>query len=326
MNSATSFPVWATPAIVILAPFEMTIEIIKPFNEAIELTKKILFQPFDLRKWCVMGFAAFLATMGGGFNFNFNLGGTHHERAEFRSLIEKLQEIPPWILVMGGASIAFIILAIVVVFAWLRARGRFMFIDGVVKNRGAIAEPWREFKKEGNSLFLFSLLISCVFLIAGGLLALPFMLPIVRGVTVLHLHDVYLVSMILLWAIVVFLFVMAWAILLHFMVPIMYRRRCRAGEALPVALSLIASYPGEIVLYCLFWILLFIGAAMTGCIATCATCCLALIPYVGTVILLPLFVCLRAFSLLFLQQFGPEYDVFARSTSPLASEPPPLPA
>jgi len=34
------------------------IEIFKPFGESFELMKKILFQPFDLKKWPVIGFAA----------------------------------------------------------------------------------------------------------------------------------------------------------------------------------------------------------------------------------------------------------------------------
>gem|GEM_PF-4840897 len=40
---------------------EAKIEIFKPLGEAFELMKKILFQPFDLGKWCVIGFAAFLS-------------------------------------------------------------------------------------------------------------------------------------------------------------------------------------------------------------------------------------------------------------------------
>ena len=161
----------------------MKIEIIKPFNEAIELTKKILFQPFDLRKWCVIGFTAFLANLGGGFNFN--PGGTKTERDDLGNLADQLSEIPPWILILGGAVIALSILALIVVLAWLRARGRFMFIDCVVKNRGAIAEPWREFKREANSFFLFSLLICLSLFGFVAILSLPFMLPIVRGVTFL---------------------------------------------------------------------------------------------------------------------------------------------
>ncbi len=53
-----------------------------------------------------------------------------------------------------------------------------------------------------------------------------------------------------------------------------------------------------------------------GCIVTCLTCCIAAIPYVGTVILLPVFVLLRSFSLLFLRQFGPDYDVWASFMPP----------
>jgi hypothetical protein len=69
-------------------------------------------------------------------------------------------------------------------------------------------------------------------------------------------------------------------------------------------------------LYCLFWIVLALASAMVGCVAACATCCIVAIPYVGTVILLPVFVLLRSFSLLFLRQFGPEYDVWTTSMPP----------
>src|SRR6476659_2465361 len=51
------------------------IEIFKPFGEAFELTKKILFQPFDIGKWFVIGFAAFLANLSAGTNFNLNPRG-----------------------------------------------------------------------------------------------------------------------------------------------------------------------------------------------------------------------------------------------------------
>jgi len=41
-------------------PSEPRIEVFAPFGEAFETTKKILFQPFDLTKWFVIGFAAWL--------------------------------------------------------------------------------------------------------------------------------------------------------------------------------------------------------------------------------------------------------------------------
>ena len=48
------------------------------------------------------------------------------------------------------------------------------------------------------------------------------------------------------------------------------------------------------------------------------TCCLVIVPYVGTVILLPLHVFVRSYSLCFLAQFGPDYAPFASMTGEAA--------
>jgi len=70
--------------------------------------------------------------------------------------------------VAGIVLVIVVVLILIVVFAWLRARGGFIFTDCIVKNRGAIAESWRDFRKEGNSYFLFSLLIVFGLLIVAG--------------------------------------------------------------------------------------------------------------------------------------------------------------
>ena len=305
------------------------IEIFKPFDEAFQLMKKILFRPFDLKKWFVIGFAAWLSNLGsGGYNFRFNRRDWKNF-PWFQDLNDAFDQIPHWILWSGLGVIIVLVLALMIVFAWLRARGRFMFVDCIVKNRGAIAEPWREFREEANSYFLLALLVGFIIAVIAGTSSLPFMLPIIRGVTFLHLHDVYLICMIALWAVTFILLILAWSLMSHFMVAIMYRRRCRAGEAFRAALSVIANYPGEITFYCLFWIMLGIASVIVACATILATCCIALLPYIGTVILLPLVVCLRAFGLRFIRQFGPDYDVWAgipEPTTTTTTEPPPLPS
>ena len=289
------------------------IEIFKPFGEAFELMKKILFQPFELKKWFVIGFSAWLASLGsGGGNFNY-----HSDRGEeVKKIDDAISQIPHPILVAGIVVVIVLVLVLIVVFAWLRARGGFMFIDCIVKNRGAIAEPWRDFRKEGNSFFLFSLLVLFGMLIFAALLSLPLVLPAIQNGDFLRTHDVYLISAIAMWILVMIFFVVVWALISTFMVPIMYRQRCRALEAFTVVTRLIAAHTGEMLLYCLFWIVLALASAMVGCVAACATCCIVVIPYIGTVILLPVFVLLRSFSLLFLRQFGPEYDVWTTSMPP----------
>jgi len=114
--------------------------------------------------------------------------------------------------------------------------------------------------------------------------------------------------------------------LLKFMVPVMYRQRCDAVSAFRQVWDLVVARPGLFVLFGLFFVVLAVATGMIGCIATCITCCLAALPYVGTVILLPIVLFLFAYPLCFLRQFGDPYDVFAvvRQTEPPALPIPPV--
>jgi hypothetical protein len=278
----------------------------------------------------VIGFAAWLANLGGGgFNYQYN------RREDVQKLNETISQISHPILVTGICVLISLVLVLIILFAWLRARGGFMFIDCIVKNRGAVAEPWREFRREGNSYFLFSLVVGICFLILAALLSLPLIILAIKGRYYLYLHrdrlDLYVISLIAAWIFVMLLLVFVWALIANFMTAVMYRRRCRAYEAFRTVTRLIAANPGEILLYCLFLIVLALASAIVGCLVTCATCCIAAIPYIGTVILLPVFVLLRSFSLLFLRQFGPDYDVWANFMPPefspvLLASPAPLPS
>ena len=51
---------------------------------------------------------------------------------------------------------------------------------------------------------------------------------------------------------------------------------------------------------------------VAGLVTRCIGWLLLVIPYIGTVVTLPFWYTLRAFSLEFLAQFGPEYNVFPR--------------
>src|SRR5437773_1504913 len=233
------------------------------------------------------------------------------------------------------AWVALFFLALVIGLTWLKARGNFIFTDCVVRNRAAIVEPWREYRKEGNSYFLFQLAVMFAVLLLAGLILASFVglawLKQGAGETGSITLIGLLVFLGLFWvSIVIFV-----SIATYFMVPVMYRRRCRAVEAFRDVTRLIWHHLGSFFLLCLFGMVLILAVLMIGAIVTCATCCLAALPYLGTVILLPLFVCLRAFGLLFLRQFGPDYDVWASFmppeflpilSGPLPAPPPTTPA
>src|SRR5437870_3539402 len=294
---------------------EPQIEIFKPFGEAFELMKRILFQPFDVKKWFVIGFAAWLASLGGGaLNYQYN------RREDVQKLNEAISQIPHPILVIGVCVLILFVLVLIVVFTWLRARGRFMFIDCVIKNRGAIAEPWRAFQKEGNSYFLFSLAVGLGLFAFAVLLGVPLILLVVKGRYYFFVHrdqlNIYLILANAGWAFLVILLVLIWSLMANFIVPVMYIQRCRASKSFGIVARLVAAQPGEILLYCLFLIVLALATAIVACLVTFATSCIAAIPSIGTVILLPVFVLLRSFSLLFLRQFGSDYDVWANFIPP----------
>src|SRR5881398_673032 len=71
---------------------EPQIEIFKPFSEAFELMKKILFQPFDLKRWLVIGFAAFLAGLSGGFHSSFNPSSRWSSRNDQKAIADSLRQ------------------------------------------------------------------------------------------------------------------------------------------------------------------------------------------------------------------------------------------
>ena len=134
------------------------IEIFKPFGESFELMKKILFQPFNLSKWLVIGFAAWLANLGGGGGGAGNFNYPDNRREDAHKLSETIGQIPQPVLITGICVLICFVLVLIVLFAWLRARGRFILVDCIVRNRAAIVEPWKEFRAQGNSFFLFSCL------------------------------------------------------------------------------------------------------------------------------------------------------------------------
>ncbi len=310
---------------------ERKIEIFAPFGESYERMKKILFQPFDLAKWFVMGFAAFLAgNFGGGFGYSwpnrFNASHAIHQN-QFATA----PHLEPWAVIAIGALV-FFIFALIIVWIWLASRGRFIFTDCIVQNRGAIVQPWHEFRNEGNSYFLFSLAVATASMLFVAVLVLAIFVPFgLFGHASHPANTLLVVIFVALFFIIWMCAALFFGLASYFMVPVMYIRRCRALEAFRQAISLIAHNLAPFVLFCLFWIVLWMAFVIVSMLAACLTCCIAALPYIGTVILLPVFVWLHTFGFCFLRQFGPEYDVWTKVTpsevQPTTSTlPPPLPA
>jgi hypothetical protein len=79
-----------------------------------------------------------------------------------------------------------------------------------------------------------------------------------------------------------------------------------------------------VALYLVARLLLNGAMAMLAALATLLSCCLALVPYLGSVILLPLTVFQRLYPLAFLEQLGPDWQLLPPEL-PAPAPPPPQP-
>jgi hypothetical protein len=105
---------------------------------------------------------------------------------------------------------------------------------------------------------------------------------------------------------------------MDFIIPVMYLRNCTATQGWRQFLPILSRRKGAFTLYILFQIviglaisMIILGLALVTC---CTACCFLMIPYIGTVILLPISIFQRSYSLYFLRQLGPEFDVFIPET------------
>jgi hypothetical protein len=94
----------------------------------------------------------------------------------------------------------------------------------------------------------------------------------------------------------------------------MFLRQNRCLDAWREFGQLLRTYSGDFVLYLLFQIVIAIVMGVMLLAIVLVTCCVAgcllIIPYIGTVVFLPFPVFRRSYSLYYLAQFGPAYNVF----------------
>ena len=296
----------------------MNIAFFEPLSRAWERMKHILWKPFDLAKWLVLGFSAWLAGLadgagGGGWKYvldeedfpgRYNLDTGAHGFREAGELLIWLPVI--FVVIMAIAAILLLVL-------WLSSRAKFIFLDNVIHDKAQIVEPWHRLRDLGNSLFLWRL----GYIVACGLIVLVLLLLFFAPAATLSFSDALgglsyaamvfgVLIMICLGIVAAFI-----ALLLEaFVIPIMYKFDLKATEAWRYFLPWIKSRPLPFFLYGLFVLVLgFLVVVFFGLMCV-LTCCVVALPYVGTVILLPIWVTYRLFSVEFLAQFDPGFDLF----------------
>ncbi len=303
----------------------MNISYSEPLSRAWLRMKTLLFRPFDIGAWFVLGFSAFLAGLGDSFSSN---GGNFTNRFQgdtgFDNIGEMTRDLGDYSqglmansFAVGLAILAgIIILVIALVMLWLSSRGKFMFLDNLIHQRTEVTKPWREFAAQGDSLFVWQVgywIISMVFLGMCALLGVAVFVPLLATeagwiITVPLVIIAGTIAFILLVALLYIDFFLS-----AFVVPIMHRDRIGTMAAWSQFLAIFREHPGSFFLSGIFYMLLTLLSLMAYLVVGLLTCCVGLllmaIPYVGSVITLPAAVTLRYFTLDFLGQFGDDFKI-----------------
>ncbi|MCD4735774.1 MAG: hypothetical protein K8R53_06995 [Bacteroidales bacterium] len=301
----------------------MSIAYTEPLSKGWKRMTKALFQPFDISKWFIVGFTAFLAGLtdyhGGGRYDNNSLNRNRVDLDEFFRFPDYawdwLTSNTLWFtLIIFGI---FFIFAITLVLTWLSSRGKFMFLYNVTNDDSKISKPWKEYSREGNSLFVWRFLFGLVsfgIVMASIIFSFIFFRDVHFGYVGIAGKVLAVFGIVLQFLIIIIVIGYISVFLDDFIVPVMYKHRLTATQAWKKFMPTLSRHVGHFILYGLFRLALIIIAAICVVIFGVTTCCIGfvvlIIPYIGSVLILPITYTLRAFSVEFLEQFGPDYKIF----------------
>ncbi len=308
--------------------------------------ENLLFRPFDMGRWFVLGFAAWIANIGqGGFNSGFSipqnpdfssLGGGQAAPGSsagiFRDLFHNgiFSTTVITLLCILVLVVLVLSISIMLVLLWVRSRGAFVFVHDLVTSTTQIKFPWEKYSRQGNSLFVFRIVAGVLISFAAVLFigaAVLMLLPSIMHAKLDALGIAGIIFGVLSLLLVVFAAVIIELSIDGFIVPMMFRNMCTSWDALAVLASLVNTHPSAFIRFFLMYFLLSICAATAVAVflvSTCCFCCIGFIilslPYLWAVAMLPILVFFRYYSIDFLAQFGDEYRLIAGNKEPVNAD------
>lgn len=213
----------------------------------------------------------------------------------------------------------FFLIVLTIVLTWLSSRGKFMFLDNVIHDRAEVQKPWNEYKQQGNSLFIWRLVYGFIcfilFMISLGV-SVGVIVNLFIGHAEIPVKIFAILGLILQFLILIILLTFISLFLNDFVIPIMYKNKITTSKAWFKFLPILSRHLGHFIIYGLFkfvlTILVVISVVLFGLFTCCIGFLLLIIPYVGSVVLLPISYTFRAFSVEFLEQFGEEFSIFPK--------------
>ena len=293
-------------------------------SHAFVYMKEVLFRSSSIAHWFSLGFCLWISQMGSrGLSVNPPIRIKPDEMnslAAFKGMVdESLKSLSTSLsdpeMLSGLAVTLLVSLAFAFLFLWLESRGIFMFLYRWYRPDASISEAWMQSRRNNRSFFLWRACYSLVMIFfSAGLsvflwkaVAEPYLAAgcvwqqtieqplMIAGFGFLTLSLVGLAVK---------------EILYDFVAPIMDAQDVGANEAWKAVFSLCNYHPLGVVGY--FAVKAVCALAVAGGIGLLlvCTCCMAIIPlampFIGSVILLPVSFLFRGYSLFYLEGWRSE--------------------
>lgn len=291
-------------------------------TKSINRTKFILFRPFSLKKWLCLLLIGYLAgVIGGGGNFNMpsDRDTEEAEAVEQDYILDSYEEptiegeqdeqlLDGWTVGKTcplrdgsfpfGAGVAigaigiigFLVLVLVVFFTWLSSRFKFIWFNSIVSNDASIKEPFQRYKKEGNSLFKFFLVLGFLTLVFFGLLIFwVYSNGVSAGVfeegvelSLSQILNIFALPVLMLIIGIIALGLLN-VLIEHFVITIMALDSCPFRVALKKTLNIVSNNKKDTFLY--YLVLLGLGVVIVILSALIALACIILVLIIAGLLL-----------------------------------------
>lgn len=288
-------------------------------SQAFNRMVMLLFRPFDLTRWCSIGFCAWLAYLGSHNSVNFPQTKEFkaiHFKQQFDLFLDKLVQWPE-----NQSDLLLVVsvtLVLVLVWLWLcslRSRGDFMFLHRWYEPDAPIVTCWRASRAAGHALFawrvtfvlIIALLYSLIASYTYGMIIKPYL---ATGKVWNHAFLIPIVGCLTVSILVGMVAQLTAHLAKAFIVPLVYWNGITIARAWRVVFDLVNQYPFAVFGYFNYGILSAMLAGVAIITFGLFTCCIGFIPlvlpYVSAVVLLPYTFFFRGYSLCFLNQWRPE--------------------
>ncbi|MBP6943620.1 MAG: hypothetical protein KBB79_01920 [Candidatus Omnitrophica bacterium] len=264
-------------------------------GDSADWTKKVLFQPFNFKKWLILAFIAVMAgSMTNGCNYNSGCDN-HYESQQQQQQgggacggaggsgtcaapSAPGQDMSVFWAIFG--SVMLFIVAMVLLFIWLGSRFAFVFIEDIVKNDASVKKPFADNSDVGNSYFKFNIVFMGIFIIT--------LLSFVGMGIAIYKQAMYLalIPLVLLFCVVAAAVGVFSVMLIDLVLPIMFKERIKTLAGIGRAWALVKANKGNFAVYILIKIGLGIGAGIAYTILAIGAAIVLLIPIVLVVVVL----------------------------------------